>query len=66
MDRTKEPGCFKITGVPKVSDIKISVDRSCDPSLSDFIKKRVNVVKKEDCIDSLDGRERGVLGNIVR
>ena len=45
IDRTKEPGCFKITGVPKVRDIEISLDRSCDPDFSDFIRKRVKVVK---------------------
>jgi len=40
MDRTKEPGCFKITGIPRVRDIEIDVNSSCDPGLSDFIKKK--------------------------
>lgn len=63
MDRTKEPGCFKITGVPKVNDIKISVDRSCDEDLSDFIKKRVKVVKVEGISrDLLEGTGRGTFG----
>jgi hypothetical protein len=66
MDRTKEPGCFKITGVPKVRDIKTSVDINCDPDLSDSIKKRVKIVKVEGLSGSLDGRARGVLGNVAR
>ncbi len=45
MDRTKEPGCFKITGIPKVKDIEVNLERSCDPAFSDYIKKRVKVLK---------------------
>jgi len=66
MDRTKEPGCFKITGVPKVRDIKTSVDINCDPDLSGSIKKRVKIVKVEGLSGSLDGRARGILGNVAR
>jgi hypothetical protein len=66
MDRTKEPGCFKITGVPKVRDIKIDVDTSCNPDLSDSIKKRVKIVKIEGLTGWLDGKHRGVLGNVIR
>jgi hypothetical protein len=65
VDTTKEPGCFKITGIPKVRDIKIDVDTSCDEALSDTIKKRVKIVKREGLTGSLDGRPRGILGNVI-
>jgi len=56
MDRTKEPGCFKISGIPKVKDIKVTMERSCDPEFSDYIKKRVKVLKTEGLRGSLDKR----------
>lgn len=63
MDRTKEPGCFKITGVPKVKDIEISLDRICDPDFSDFIRKKVKVVKVDGLSRSLmEGTGRGTFG----
>ena len=56
MDRTKEPGCFKITGIPKVKDIEVTLERSCDPEFSDYIKKRVKVLKIEGFRGGLDKR----------
>ena len=54
MDRTKEPGCFKITGIPKVKDIEVTLERSCDPEFSDYIKKQVKVFKIEGLRGGLD------------
>jgi hypothetical protein len=56
MDTTKKLDCLKITGIPKLGDIKITVDRSCDPSLSDYIRKRVKIVKVESLSDCLHGK----------
>jgi len=64
MDTTKEPDCFKITGIPKVRDIVINEGRMCDPAFSDYIEKRVKILKREGLVGSLDGRQRGVLGNV--
>lgn len=59
-DSTNESGCIKITGLPKIKDIEIDVDRSCDPDLSNFINKRVKVVKEEGISRSLlEGTGRG-------
>ncbi|MCX5842258.1 MAG: hypothetical protein NT022_00650 [Deltaproteobacteria bacterium] len=55
-NNTKEPGCFKFTGIPIVGDIKIDVNRSCDPALPGFIKKRVKNVEVEGLSGSLDRR----------
>jgi hypothetical protein len=65
MDRSEEPGCFKITGVPKVRDIEINERRIYDPKFKDYLKKRVKIVKREGLIGSLDGRPRGVMGNVI-
>lgn len=63
MDRTKEPGCFKITGISKVRDIEINEEKMFDPDFSEYIKKRVKIVKREGLTGSLDERQRGILGN---
>jgi hypothetical protein len=66
MDMTKKPPCYKITGIPKVRDIEINERRIYDPKFKDYLKKKVKIVKREGLNSSLDGRPRGVLGNVVR
>jgi lipase chaperone LimK len=49
-----------------VRDIEINERRIYDPKFKDYLKKKVKIVKREGLNSSLDGRPRGVLGNVVR
>lgn len=69
MDRTRDkevggPACFKYTGKPRNSNIKIDSYRVLygNDDLMSYMRKKLINIKEEVLEGSLDGRERNVLG----
>lgn len=70
IDRTRDeeaggaPACFKYTGTPRSGNVKIDLNIVLSDDKRSYMRKRMVNIKEELLWGSLDGRERGPLGNI--
>ena len=70
MDRTRDeeaggqPACFKYTGTPRSSNVKIDLNKVLSYEKKSYMRRKMTNIKEELLQGSLDGRRRGPLGNI--